>query len=142
MLLPLFSAPCFLSSFLLGSFSCFLPLFPFHSPLFSPLLLVSFPPFYFSPFIAPFLFPFLSLCHFLSFLSSPSSPCFLSLFLPFVLSLFFLFPFVPPLLVSFSFSSPIFLPFFLSLFPFPLPLLFPFCSFFLSLFPSVPPPPG
>lgn len=99
MLLPLFSAPCFLSSFLLGSFSCFLPLFPFHSPLFSPLLLVSFPPFYFSPFIAPFLFPFLSLCHFLSFLSSPSSPCFLFFFLTY-------FPSFLPLLVSFPASSP------------------------------------
>lgn len=109
MLLPLFSAPCFLSSFLLGSFSSFLPLFPFHSPLFSPLLLVSFFPFYFSPFIAPFLFPFLSLFLFLS-------------------------PFFPPLLLLVFFSC--FNSSLLSLFPF---LLSPLCPFILPLLVSFPP---
>lgn len=135
MLLPLFSAPCFLSSFLLGSFSCFLPtLLSFHPPssLFPSLLFIS-------P-LSSLLFCSLSSPYFIFSLSlSSPSPCFFSLF-PYLCPLFF--PFLLLLLVSFPSFSPLSFPSsspcFLS-FPSSSPCFLPF---FLSLFPSLPPPPG
>lgn len=129
MLLPLFSAPCFLSSFLLGSFSCFLPtLLSFHPP--PPCFL---PSFLFLPFHRSFFVPFPLLISFSLSLFPPLLlvffPCFLtsvlsfslsfffslfhfllSLLCPFLLHLLVSFPFLLHLLVSFLSSSPCFLP--------------------------------